>query len=128
MTPEHPERLSPKHRMRSSRDFTLAKTAGTALRGRYCMLLAVARPGEITRVGFIASRKGVGGAVQRNRARRRLREIVRRRWPRMPRMGYVLAFIGSRGTLTATHQELATDVERLLAEAGALAPIGMGVH
>jgi len=119
---EHPERLGRDHRLRSSREFALVKESGRPLRGRHCLLLALDRPGEPTRVGFIASKKGVGGAVQRNRARRRLREIVRRRWPRMPERGLVLAFIAYRSALTAPHPELASDVERLLAEAGALAP------
>jgi len=122
----HPERLERSHRLRSSQDHDLVKAQGHALRGTYCLVLVVARPGEPTRIGFIASRKGVGGSVQRNRARRRLREIVRRRWPRMPRTGYWLTFVAFRGALTAPHADLANDVERLLAMAGALAPIEAG--
>ena len=66
----------------------------------------------------------MGGAVERNRARRRLREILRRRWPRLPLTGYRILVIAYRSTLIASHQELASDLERLLATAGALAPIG----
>jgi len=124
MESDHPERLVPAHRMRSAKDFARIKASGIPFRGRHSLLLALALPGEPTLVGFIASRKGVGGAVQRNRARRRLREIVRRRWPRIPRLGYGLLFIAFRSVLAARHDELATDVERLLAEAGALNPIG----
>jgi ribonuclease P protein component len=119
------ERLSREHRLRLSSDYALAKSAGTPFRGRCCLLLALARPGLPTRIGFIASKRGVGGAVERNRARRRLREIVRRRWSRIPRTGYWLAFVASRGSLTASHGELASEVERLLAQAGALQPTGL---
>ena len=49
-------------------------------------------------------------------------EIVRRRWPRIPHEGFLLVFITSRAILTAPHQQLATEVESLLAHAGALAP------
>ena len=124
MSREHPERLDRPHRLRSSLDHAQVKAEGISFRGRYCLVLALARPEAPTRIGFIASRRSVGGAVQRNRARRRLREIVRRRWPRMPRSGYWLTFIALRGALTAPHQDLASDVEQLLARAGALAPIG----
>ena len=124
MTGEARERLAPENRLRLSREITLVKSAGTPLRGRNCLVLVAARPAECSKVGFIASRRGVGGAVQRNRARRRLREIVRRRWPRVAARGYWMLFIASRGTLTAGHQELATEIEHLLAAAGALAPIG----
>jgi ribonuclease P protein component len=122
------ERLTREHRLRASRDFAAVKAGGTALRGAHCLLLVLARPGVTTRVGFIASKKGVGGAVQRNRARRRLREIVRRRFPRMPETGYLMVLIAFRSALTAPHQDLATDVERLLAQAGALAPVETEVH
>jgi ribonuclease P protein component len=117
------ERLLPANRLTSSRDYARVRGEGMAYRGRTCLLLVLTAAGETSRVGFIASKRGVGGAVQRNRARRRLREIVRRRWARVPSQGYLLVFIASRRTLDAPHQLLATDVETLLAHAGALAPL-----
>ncbi len=120
------ERIAPQHRMRTAGDFAIVRQTGTAHRGRCCLLLALPRPGEVTRLGWIASKRGVGGAVQRNRARRRIREIVRRRWPRVPHSGYMLVFIASRGSLSAPHQQLATEIESLLAHAGALAPAVAG--
>jgi len=119
------ERLLPANRLTHPRDYARVRGEGVAYRGRCCLLLALAAAGETSRVGFIASRRGVGGAVQRNRAKRRLREIVRRRWARVPPAGYLLVFIASRRTLEASHQSLATDVETLLAHAGALAPIAV---
>jgi ribonuclease P protein component len=123
MTDLPSERLLPANRLTRGRDFARVRGEGVAYRGRVCLLLVLPAAGEPSRVGFIASKRGVGGAVQRNRARRRLREIVRRRWTRVPDHGYLLVFIASRRTLDAPHQELATDVETLLAHAGALAPI-----
>jgi ribonuclease P protein component len=116
------ERIAPQHRMRTAGDFAAVRQTGVAHRGRCCLLLSLPNPGEVTRLGWIASKRGVGGAVQRNRARRRLREIVRRRWPRVPHQGFLLVFIASRAVLTASHQQLATEVESLLAHAGALSP------
>jgi ribonuclease P protein component len=123
MRVERRERLARDDRMRRSRDISAVKAEGSRFRGRCCILLVLARPGEPTRVGFVASRKSVGGAVQRNRARRRLREIVRRRWPRIVPQGYWMMFIALRAVLTAPHQALATDVEHQLASAGAITPI-----
>ena len=123
MTEPPSERLLPANRLTRARDFARVRGEGVAYRGRSCLLLVLPAAGEVSRVGFIASKHGVGGAVQRNRARRRLREIVRRRWVRIPQHGYLLVFIASRRTLDATHQELASDVETLLAHAGALAPL-----
>jgi len=122
MTLERRERLGPTDRLRTSRDYTIVKSEGTALRGRHCLVLSLDRAGEPTKIGFIASKKGVGNAVQRNRARRRLREIVRRRFPRIEASGHWLAFIAFRSCTTAPHLELVDDVERLLAQSGAWAP------
>ena len=121
-TDERRERLTPEHRLTTSQQHTSVRDAGVAYRGRYCLVLVLARPGEPTRFGFIASRRSVGGAVQRNRARRRLRELVRRRWPRMSECGHWVEFIALRSVLTAAHQDLATEVEGLLARAGVLPP------
>jgi ribonuclease P protein component len=125
---ERSERLGRFHRLRSSLEIAEVKASGRVFRGDLCLLLVLARPGVPTRVGFIASKKGVGGAVERNRARRRLREILRRRWPRIPLTGYWILVVAHRGATTALHQELASDLERLLATAGALAPIGESSH
>ncbi len=123
MSEDRRERLSPEHRLTSPLHYEAVQDGGVAFRGRLCVMLVLARPGEPTRFGFVASRRSVGGAVQRNRARRRLRELVRRRWPRLGERGYWIVFIALRGAVTAPHQELATEVEHLLARAGALAPL-----
>ena len=117
------ERIGRDGRLRSSRDFARVKSSGTAYRGRHCVVVVCAAPGEPTRVGFVASKRGVGNAVQRNRARRRLREIVRRRWERVPHTGYLMMFVAYRSATTAPHQDLASDVERVLGSAGALASL-----
>lgn len=116
MTDRHPERWDVSRRLRASREYAALKSGAVALRGRHALLLSLARPDEATRVGFIASKRSVGGAVQRNRARRRLREIVRRRYAALPG-GHWLAFVAFRSTLTATHEELVRDVESLLERA-----------
>lgn len=124
MSAEHPERLPVESRLRTTEEHEAVRSGGSALRGRCCVLVVLARPSEPTRVGFIASRRSVGGAVERNRARRRLREVVRRRWPRIEATGYWLEFIALAPVLTAAHEALASEVEHLLASAGALRPIG----
>lgn len=120
MTSPRSERIGPEHRLRTSIEYAALKRDARAVRGRHCLLLAADRPGRPTRVGFIASKKGVGGAVHRNRARRRLREIVRRRWPMIETHGLDLAFIAHRTAVTAPHVELAQEIVRMLVQAGAL--------
>ncbi|MEO6873085.1 MAG: ribonuclease P protein component [Chthoniobacterales bacterium] len=65
-------------RLKLSREFARVRTKGRTVRGGLLLvgLLAVEEEAAF-RVGLVTSRR-VGGAVVRNRIRRRLREIVRR--------------------------------------------------
>jgi len=65
-------------RLKVSREFERVRKEGRAVRGGLLTLSVLPVDGEKRfRVGLITSRR-VGGAVARNRIRRRLREIVRR--------------------------------------------------
>jgi ribonuclease P protein component len=119
------ERIGRLNRLTKSRDWDRMRTGGNPTRGRHVILVRVAAAGEPTRVGFVASRRSVGNAVQRNRARRRIREIVRRRWARVPHEGWLVMFVASRSALSAAHQDLASDIERVLDGAGLLAPLAI---
>ena len=120
MIQEPAERIPRECHLRSQTEFARLKTRGRTSRGVHCLVVAESCPGELSKVAFVASKKGVGGAVQRNRARRRLREIVRRRWHHVPHEGVRMMFVAFRSTLVAPHLDLVRDVERLLAEAGAM--------
>jgi ribonuclease P protein component len=108
------------HRLTRQSQFETVKQRGAAYRGRFCVLVALGLPGEPTRLGVVASRRSLGGAVRRNRARRRLREIVRRRWPRLPQRGWWLMLVAHAGVVAARHSDLVEDVVGLLAQAGVL--------
>jgi ribonuclease P protein component len=51
--------------------------AGRRLDGRYLQLVAAPAAQSIGRIGYVIGRKSMPRAVDRNRLRRRLREIVR---------------------------------------------------
>lgn len=78
------------------------------------MILSVLRGGTDmeTRFGFVTSRR-VGGAVERNRTRRRLREIVRADRPRIAANCWVV--------LVARQQATRADFDQLRSEWRALA-------
>lgn len=70
-------RLPSTLRIKSSRDFARLRSEGKAYPGRYLVLSVLRGAGpEAFRFGLITSRK-VGGAVMRNKIRRRLREVIR---------------------------------------------------
>lgn len=70
------------------------------------------------RTGFTTPR-ALGKAVQRNRMRRRLRELVRRRLWRLDSHWRIVWNL-RRAALDAAHADLAADVERVLARCGAV--------
>jgi ribonuclease P protein component len=70
-------RLAADRRLKLSREFDRVRNEGHTMRGSLLMLGVLQSESDAgLRVGFITSRR-VGGAVVRNRVRRRLREIVR---------------------------------------------------
>jgi ribonuclease P protein component len=69
--------------------------------------------GEPSRLGIVASRK-VGGAVVRNRTKRRLRHIGRDLWPRVRGDGRQLVIIAMPSAAAAPFAELAADVADLV--------------
>ena len=73
------------------------------------MVLSVlkAEPDTVTRIGLVTSRR-VGGAVVRNRVRRRLREMVRAARPRLHR-GYWLVLVARQAAASASFDALRTE-------------------
>lgn len=70
-------RLPAARRLRASSEFARVRAEGTSFPGKYVLINVLRLPdGSPWRSGLITSRK-VGGAVQRNLARRRLREVIR---------------------------------------------------
>lgn len=104
-------------RLRSASEFGRVRSEGTTYPGRY-VVLGVLRAGEEApwRSGLITSRK-VGGAVQRNLVRRRLREILRAT-PLAP--GVWLVVIARWKAAGATFDELRTDFQKVAKRAGVL--------
>lgn len=72
-----------------------------------------ARGGGPARFGFTATRK-LGSAVRRNRARRRLKEAVRRLPPQDLRPGYDYVVIARQGTLTRTFADIVKELQTAL--------------
>lgn len=85
------------------------------------ILHTLPQPEGARRVGFSVSRK-VGGAVERNRVRRRLREAVRALVPRL-RRGADFVFVARNDSRQATFDELSGALAELLSRAGALISI-----
>ena len=73
------------------------------------------RPGGHWRIGFTASRK-VGGAVQRNRAKRRLRAVAREVMPDRAAHGQDYVLVARLPVLTCPYSRLVADLVAALRE------------
>ncbi|MGQ0675248.1 MAG: ribonuclease P protein component [Rhodospirillales bacterium] len=84
------------------------------------VLQALRRPGgegDAIRLGLTASRK-VGGAVERNRARRRLRALAHQVLPRMGAPGHDYVIVARRETVKREWPRLRQDLESALSRLG----------
>lgn len=109
-------KLPETRRLKKRREFTFVRD-GTTERRKSLVVQARARPGEApgghVGEGFTATKK-VGGAVQRNRAKRRLREASRRLLAQHGRPGWDYVFIAREATLEVGWSRLLDDMESAL--------------
>jgi ribonuclease P protein component len=106
-------------RLSRASDFARLRSEGVSAHGKFMVLsvLPLATAAAL-RVGFITSRR-VGGAVERNRARRRLRELVRADRPRITVRGW-LALVARANTAGADFNQLRDEWRALARRVGVL--------
>jgi ribonuclease P protein component len=117
-------------RLRSPRDFQRVRAQGRRVSGKLLTLGYVAQVAQggqdasslpqFTRIGFSVSRR-VGGAVVRNRVKRRLREVMRRRLAGIA-PGYDLVVTARPDAASASVETLDQEIGALLARARLLIP------
>ena len=101
-------------RLRKRPDFLLAAKAPALSRGAVFIQMRPRADGDPTvRGGFTATKK-IGGAVERNRAKRRLREAARLVLPLHARPSHDYVFIARGGTGTREWARLLDDVKTAL--------------
>ncbi|MGH7726045.1 MAG: ribonuclease P protein component [Candidatus Eiseniibacteriota bacterium] len=112
-------RFGRSNRLARTWEYQRAYREGRHRRGNHAVAYMLAVPGEPSRAGVVASRK-VGSAVVRNRAKRRLRSIIRGLWPGVPPTGASLVLIALPTAATIDFEELTDDVAELWRQLGVL--------
>jgi ribonuclease P protein component len=106
----------------TGKEFARVRDEGQKLVGRYLVLGYLPAPEGPSRLGFIVSRQYDRHAVERNRARRLLRESYRLLRHRITRNLWLVAI--ARNALHGRRQpEVQAELARLLGKLDALAPL-----
>jgi len=112
------ERFPSRERLRRKADFKRVYEQGSVFQGRHVVLFCLTAGVDGRKAGFVASRK-VGGAVVRNRARRRIREAYRKLRTSLPEEAHAV-FVARAGVTDVDWEELLAEVADLLKKAGLL--------
>lgn len=107
-------------RLTRSIDFKRVRNSGKSYAHPLVVLVASASTENELRVGVTAGRS-VGGAVQRNRAKRLLRETMRMLLPTI-RPGWDLILIARQPLPGATYQQVQAVLSQLIGRANLFAP------
>ena len=112
--PDSHERRFPRSaRLRLSSEFLAVRSKGETLQGRYLRITVLRfAENEGARLGVITSRR-VGGAVLRNRMRRRVRELFRAMRSEFPRDLWIVV-VAKQGSAEAGFAELREEWLRLV--------------
>jgi len=105
--------------LRRTSDFDRVFREGKRHRGRAVALLCLPRTEGGLRAAFVAG-KAVGGAVQRNRQRRRLREACRALWTEIAERPADIVFLAQPPAADTDFAGLRAEMEALLRRAGVL--------
>ena len=105
-----------KFRLRRTTDFKRVRRLGKSYAHPFIVLIKYPNEDSISRFGVAAGR-AVGNAVNRNRAKRRVRELVRQRIPSIIG-GWDVIFLTRHSIHNATHAELQAAIDGLLKRAG----------
>ena len=107
-----------KHQFRLTRstDFKRVRRLGRSYAHPLVVLVAYRNPAGGLHIGITASRT-VGGAVQRNRARRRIRACFDEFFPRI-RPGWDLVAVARQPVVEAEYFEIRSGISKLLEQAG----------
>jgi ribonuclease P protein component len=113
--------MQDRHRLKKSSDFRRVYAARRRRDGRLLAVYCLANQLSHVRVGFAVSTK-VGGAVVRNKVKRRLREVCRGWLEGAGHHGLDLVIVARPESATAEFQELSQELKTLLNSLTTLLP------
>ncbi len=102
-------------RINRGRQYNFIYKNGRRLIGKYLILFASSDSLKDIRAGVVTSKR-IGNAVVRNRAKRQIREVIRKNWIGLPK-GYDLVIVARHGIKEATFEQIESEFLRLIRKA-----------
>lgn len=104
--------LHKERRINNSREYGYIYKHGRRSVGKNLILFTISTDSWGTRVGIVTSKK-IGNAVTRNRAKRQLREVIRKHWETLPK-GMNLVVVARYNIKEATFEQMEREILRLM--------------
>lgn len=105
--------LPKEHRLRRNRDFNRVFKKGKSFFVQEIGIKSLPNNLEVTKIGIVVSTKLTKKAVERNRLKRQLREVIRHALPEI-REGFDLMIITRPGILGKSYREIDEVVRKIL--------------
>lgn len=102
-------------RITGNQQYSVVYKNGRRFAGKYLIVFIVQSNGQGRRFGIVTSKK-IGNAVTRNRAKRQIREVVRRNLARLPK-GYDIVIVARYTVKEATFGLIESEFLRLIRKA-----------
>ena len=107
--------MNGKFRLRKTTNFKRVRRLGKSY--AHPLVVLIKQPNQVGYSRFgVAAGRSIGNAVERNRAKRRLREIIRSRIARI-HDGWDIVFLARNAINRASHSELKTALDELIIRA-----------
>ncbi len=103
--------IDQERRLKKNNDFRLVYRHGTFEVNRYCVIYKMPVAKQKTRIGFVTGKK-VGCAVERNRAKRLMREVYRLHQHEI-REGYDIVMVARRSLHNANYNQVEKPIIKL---------------
>ncbi|MBI2041398.1 MAG: ribonuclease P protein component [Candidatus Nealsonbacteria bacterium] len=108
--------LSKENRLKNTKEIELVFKKGKGFKAGFLFLKLVRNDLKTSRFAFVVSKKAVPKATDRNRIKRRLRDIVRRNAARI-KAGFDLVIIVQKGIERVKFQKIKEDAEEIFKKA-----------